>query len=187
MQRPAIQIDIPAVRRATDAIDHRSQPFKQRRSQITSRAVRRVHHHAHPVQPRGQRGRQMFDVLAIQSFIHRQTAWATAGAPDFEKREQILLEDVLLFIRQLESRMIDDLDPVVAIRIVRRRNHHARRERSGARHVRDPRSRDQPREARLDASAGQSPGDCFGNRRPGLPRVHPDHHFGTLASGPAAG
>ena len=74
-----------------------------------------------------------------------QMRWVGRHA-GFRGKQRCLLENMFLLVRQLESGMIDDLDAVIAIRIVRRRNHDAGRKRSGARDVRDARSGDQPRE-----------------------------------------
>ena len=91
------------------------------------------------------------------------------------------LEHMLLLIRQLEAGMIDDLDAVVLVRIVRRGNHHASGERADLRDVSEAGRGDQTGEARADAFALQPAGNVFGDPGAGFARVHTDHDFGGKA------
>ena len=74
----------------------------------------------------------MLDIFAVQAFVDRAASAGFGATPD-QIDEDVALQYVFLLVGQLESGMIDDLDAVVLIRIVRSRNHDAGGERPGSR------------------------------------------------------
>src|SRR5579871_403380 len=79
--------------------------------------------------------------------------------------------------------MPDDLNAVVLIRIVRRRDHHARAERPFARDERESWRGDQSREARAHAAFGQASRDLLRDPSAGFAGVHTNHHFAVQIVG----
>src|SRR6185312_6103344 len=77
-----------------------------------------------------------------------------------------------------ESGMIEDLDAVVLIRIVRSRDHDAGSERSGLGRVGQPRRADQTGVARAYPALGKPARHVSRDPWSGLARVHADHDFG---------
>ena len=96
----------------------------------------------------------------------------------FRPLEDMRFQQVFLRVRKLESGMIENLDAVVVIRIVGGRNHHSRRKRTRARHVRQPRCRDQTREPRPHSALRKPARHVFRDPWTRLARVHSDHDFG---------
>jgi len=176
VERSAVQINITSIRRAANTFDLGSQPLKQRRRKKAGSAVRSIDENSHACQTCRQRSREVFDVFAVQAFVNFQMRRLAAHAR-FQKSEYVALEHVFVFVRQLESGMIDDLDAVVAIRIVGRRYHDSGRERAGARDVCNAGSGDQSGKARFHSAACETSRDRPGNRRAGFARVHPNDHF----------
>ena len=82
------------------------------------------------------RREQVIDIALIQARIHGQRFWSGLDRASFSsKPKDLLLDIVLLVIRQLETGVSENLDAVVLKGIVRRRNHDAGHEVVGAREV----------------------------------------------------
>src|ERR1700686_2319026 len=118
----------------------------------------------------------MIEICAVQTLIYDQRLGIGRG-PRLQPAEDLFLECVFLFIGKLETGMIDDLDAVVAVRIVRSGDHNARREWPGLGHVRQTRSRDQTCETRLDSTTFQTSRHVLRDPRSALARIHTDDHF----------
>src|ERR1700730_1214298 len=153
MECAAIEIDILAVGRAMDAIDLGAQPLKQCRTQVRGRPVSPVYHDFHAGKSSGKGSGQVLYVSSVEPFIDCQPL----GRGRFSQscpREYVALESMLLLIRQLEAGMIEDLDTVVLVRIMRGRDHHAGGERARARDISQAGRSSQTRVAHADAALG---------------------------------
>jgi hypothetical protein len=85
---------------------------------------------------------------------------------------------MLFFIRQFVTGMAEDLDAIVAIRIVRGGDHHAGGERIGARQIGHAGRSDHAGGNRAHVLLREPGGHLRGDPRPGFARVHADEHGG---------
>ena len=90
--------------------------------------------------------------------------------------KDVPLDFQLVRIRQLVAARRENLDAVVAVRIVRSRDHHPRREVSRGGEIGHSGSGNNSRRNGLDSGLLQSGCHGFPNPAAGLPRVFTDHH-----------
>ena len=152
MLRAAMQIDVASVRGAADGFDLRAQPRKQLRTEIGRRAVRGVDDDADAGEAARQGRRRGNPDTRGRGRDRRRAVAEPACRPVSTliplKAKMCCSSSVLLLIGQLEAGMIDDLDAVVLIRIVRGGDHDAGGEGADPGGVGQTRRGDQSGEAR---------------------------------------
>ena len=129
-----------------------------------------------PSKTSGQRCGQVIHVGAVQARVYRERRGRRVSSLG-EKRKDLFLEQLFLFVRQLIARMTDQLDAVVLIRIVRRRNHHSRRERPVLGEISDSRRGGDAGEIDRYSMPCQSGCHFRSQPRPRFAGVHSDYHL----------
>src|ERR1035438_5931381 len=100
-----------------------------------------------------------------------------------EQAEDLLFDQMLFGVRQFEAVLAEHFQTVVPVRVVRRRNHHARHERAGACEVGYAGSGDHPGVTDARALAGQPSGHHPGNPLSALAsvRAYQDLRVGVMS------
>ena len=86
-----------------------------------------------PVKTNRHGGFQRGEIFAIEPQVGIESQ--RPGRETFAQPEDFPLDAVFFRIGQLETAVVENLDPIIAIRVVRRGNHDARGEGSAARQV----------------------------------------------------
>src|SRR5437879_1363446 len=136
MKRPTAPIDVAPIRFTKDRANIGSFAAEQLRRQPVSGSIAAIGDDLQSNEGTLRRREQILDITLVQALIHIQPERLRLYTV-LEQAEDLLFHCVLFGIRQLEAGMAEHFDAVVLIRIVRRRNHHARDELIRARQVRD--------------------------------------------------
>jgi hypothetical protein len=144
---------------------------------LARRAVAAIEHDAHAVEPARDRGGQVVQIALGQRGVGDQRQRRTGGLSGVT--EDLLLDQMLFFIRQFVTGMAEDLDAVILVRIMRGGDHHASGESSGASQIRHAGRSDDARGNRADVPLREAGGHLRGDPRSGFARVHADEHGGA--------
>src|SRR5579864_80056 len=142
MERPAIQVDVAAVRLGVEDAYVDAQLLGERRDDIGRRTVRAIYDDAESRRAHvfRQQPRQVLDIVAAQLRVGGQRSLHRGDALEPAARVvELALDFELDGLVDLGARAREDLDAVVLIRIVGRRNHDAGNETATAREIGDAR------------------------------------------------
>ena len=180
MQRAAVQVDVPSVGLSVHPLDACSQSLEQGGRKMGRGSVRAIGDQVDAAQAGRHRRSEVVHILAVQSFVDRQ-GFRRRMHTLLGEREDVPLQFVFLLIGQFQPGMVDNLDTVIAIGIVRSGDHDARGKGTGLGDMSETGCRDQAGEARPYAVPLQSSGDMFRDPGSGFARVHSDDHFPSPA------
>ena len=176
-------VDVEAIRRYADAHHFRAELVEHLRRDVVRGAVRAVHHQLQAVQIETGRKRALaeFDVTATRivqpAGLAEQFRWR-AG----HRFVQLRLDLQLDFVGELVAIGGEKLDAVVVVRIVRRADHHARREAQRTCEIRDARGRYRPGQHHVDARRRETRLQCRFQHVTRHARVLADQHRRTVAA-----
>ena len=175
VQRTAPGVDVPPVGDVANRDDFRPQSSKQSRSQRARRAVGAIHHDFHASQVRGgQNGRaQSIEVIVVDLFVVAQPHGASLFGR-FIRGKYKTFDFRFDRVGKLCAGRGNQLHAVVVIRIVRRRNHHARVETFAAHQPSDSWRSDYAGRKRCDSGRRQPTRDPLRNMRTRFPRIAPN-------------
>ena len=171
----AAVVDVATVGLIVDGDDLGSRRGEERAGQSAGRPVGRVDDDAQPVEAAaGDRGEHVLPVLRAVLDVDELGRIADRRGQIADRPFDALLD----LVGELRPAACEQLDPVVGVRVVRRRDHRPEGVPTG-RLVGDDRRRDHAEPVDDDSFAGQ-PGDERGlEHRRGHPGVAPDHGFRT--------
>ena len=173
---PQLRLILRPSGRAANGNHFRAQPAEQFRREPERCAIAAIDGNLHAVQSERRNAQQEIEVLPAQ-VVFRGKRQGRGLDTRGQQAEDLLFDQVLFGIRQLEAVMAEHLQAVVLVRIVRRRNHHAGHERTGAREVGHAGRRDYSGVAYARALAGQPSGHHFRDPRTALARVRADQNL----------
>ena len=182
MERAAVRVDVPTVRRDAHRDYLRSDRAKQFRPQLAGGAVRAVQNDAEAVQvgPVNHFAAQEIQVIGVERSIGGERKWILRGcfAAMFEN---VGLQLLFNGIGEFHAGMREKLHAIVLKGIVRGGNHDAGLKIALADQASDARRSDNSGESNGCARLGEARSKERCDVRAGFPRVHADEHSrGTM-------
>src|SRR5689334_10209995 len=148
----ALLVDVEAVGRAADRDHFRAELLEDARADAIVGAVRAIDDQLHAAQRAVLRERALAELeVTALGVVHALGLTQVRGGRDRERRIEQRLDLALDRVRELHAVGGEELDAVVVVRIVRGRDHHARREAQRAREERDRRCGHRSHQQRVDA------------------------------------
>ena len=178
-RRANLVIDIVAIGLDADGDDLRPQLPQRERGNLVGRTIGAIEHHAQPgqVDIGRQRALGIFDVAGARLFL-------AIGPADLHAVRQHMgqiavdqpLDIGLHLVGKLVAIRAEQLDAVIVIGIVRRRDHHAQIRAQRTRQHGHGRRRHRPQKVDIHAHRGKSGGQRGLDHIAGAPRILADHH-----------
>src|SRR5579883_3074766 len=177
VERATAEVDIAAVGGVADGDDFGAEAAEELGREAAGGAVAAIDDQADAIEADGGRAGEVVEVLAGEGIVDGEGLGAGLQATRAEA-EDLLLDDVLLLIGELETAVAEDLDAVIAERVVGGGDHHAGEERAGAGEPGDAGGGDDAGVADAGAAGDQAAGDEFGDPAAGFAGVAADQDFG---------
>ena len=181
--RAHVAVDIKTVGRGADGNHLRAQFMQHRRRDVVARAVRAVHYDLQTMQIQigGKGAFAKFNITA------RRIADAAHLADVRRRRANQRLVDLLLdgrlnAVRELGAVTVEKLDAVVVVRVMRRADHHARRQSQRAREIRHRRRGHRPNQQHVNAGGSETRLKRGLKHITGHPRIFTDQYRRALGA-----
>ncbi len=172
----ASEVDVRPIGRVEEREDLRAGAGEDRGGDAIGRAVRTVEHHPQPIELGRDRAEKILVLLYEAADVPDQADAALRRPREHRVVGHRRLDPVLGRVGQLEARMVEELDPVVGRRVVRRADHSAGDHVLGPCEVREARGRDMPDEPDVHAHGAEPGREGALEHAAGPPGVAPDDH-----------
>ena len=179
--RATAVVDVAAVGLVGEHIDLRAQPPEDLRRRTIRGPVGAIEQDPAAAQVQLAEANLELPQVVLQRSV--QPPYATDPLRRLQRALELRLDRVLVVIVELEPVAGEQLDPVVLVGVVRRRDHGCEVQSVAANQQRGRRCREHARQQRVSARGGDPGGDRRLEHLAGLPRVPHDQHLRALLLG----